>query len=495
MEKAVIALDLGTTGNRAIAFDKNGEIIYSAYKEFSQIHPKPAWVEQNPYDILNTAIKVLNETLEYCGSYNITSVGITNQRETSLVWNKKTGKPVYNAIVWQCRRTAPICENLSEHRKTIKEKTGLFLDPYFSATKIKWIIDNVGGAKKLEEKGELLFGTVDSWVLWNLTGGRVHATDASNASRTLLYNINTLKYDEELLEIFGINESMLPSVFASDYNFGSTEKKITGKSLPVIGILGDQQASLFAHSGFEKGIIKNTYGTGLFAMMETGNSIYVSDKLVSTVAWKLSKDVYYALEGSIFTGGEVIRFIRDNLSILKTADESSDIAKSLISNEGVYFVPALSGLGAPHWDPEARGLIIGLTGAAGKNHIIRAALESLAYQTKDVIVEFENILKIKFDSSKFKLRVDGKASENDFLMQFQSDILNMTVEKSAFTEMTAFGIAGLSAVSAGFWTDDMFRKFKKTEKIYNPLINDDLRNALYAKWQEAVLKSFKWSRT
>ena len=494
MEKAVIALDLGTTGNRAIAFDKNGEIIYSAYKEFPQLHPKPAWVEQNPYDILNTAVKVLNETLEFCGSYNITSIGITNQRETSVVWNKKTGKPVYNAIVWQCRRTAPICENLSEYCKTIKEKTGLFLDPYFSATKIKWILDNVGGAKKLEEKGELAFGTVDSWVLWNLTGGSVHATDASNASRTLLYNINTLKYDEELLEIFGVNERMLPLVFASDYTFGSTQKKITGKSIPVIGILGDQQASLFGHSGFEKGIIKNTYGTGLFVMMETGSGIYASDKLVATVAWKLGKDAYYALEGSIFTGGEVIRFIRDNLNILKSADESSDAAKSLISNEGVYFIPALSGLGAPYWDPDARGLIIGLTGASGKSHIVRAALESLAYQTKDVASEFENILKIKFDSSEFKLRVDGKASENDFLMQFQSDILNMTVEKAAFTEMTAFGIAGLSAVSAGFWTDDMFRGFKKTEKIYNPRIDDDLRNALYAKWREAVLKSLKWSQ-
>ncbi len=494
MEKAVIALDLGTTGNRAIAFDKNGEIIYSAYKEFPQLHPKPAWVEQNPCDILNTAVKVLNETLEYCGSYNIISIGITNQRETSVVWNKKTGKPVYNAIVWQCRRTAPICENLSEYRKTIKEKTGLFLDPYFSATKIRWILENVGGAKKLEEKGELAFGTVDSWVLWNLTGGSVHATDASNASRTLLYNINTLKYDEELLEIFGVNEPILPLVFASDYNFGSTQKKITGKSIPVIGILGDQQASLFAHSGFEKGIIKNTYGTGLFAMIETGSKIYPSDKLVATVAWKLGKDAYYALEGSIFTGGEVIRFIRDNLKILKSADESSDAAKSLISNEGVYFVPALSGLGAPYWDPDARGLIIGLTGAANKNHIIRAALESLAYQTKDVVIEFENILKIKFDLSKFKLRVDGKASENDFLMQFQSDILNIPLEKAAFTEMTAFGIAGLSAVSAGFWTDDMFRGFKKTEKIYNPRIDDDSRNALYAKWREAVLKSLKWSQ-
>lgn len=492
MKKAVIALDLGTTGNRAIAFDKNGGLIHSSYREFPQIHPKPAWVEQDPYDILNTAVKVLNETLEHCGSYEIVSLGITNQRETSVLWNKNTGKPVYNAIAWQCRRTAGTCKDLSEYRNLIKEKTGLFLDPYFSATKIKWVLDNVGGAKNIAEKGELLFGTVDSWVLWNLTGGSVHATDASNASRTLLYNINTLKYDEELLKIFEVKESMLPLVCDSNYDFGSTEKKITGKSIPVVGILGDQQASLFAHSGFEKGIIKNTYGTGLFAMIETGNRIYASDKLVATVAWKLDGEAHYALEGSIFTGGEIIRFIKDNLGIISSAAESSDAAKSVISNEGVYFVPALSGLGAPYWDPDARGLIIGLTGAANKNHIIRAALESLAYQTKDVVIEFENTLKSGFDLSKYKLRVDGKASENDFLMQFQSDILNMVVEKAGFTEMTAFGIAGLSAVSTGFWTDAMFRRFKKTEKIYNPQIGYNAGNALYAKWREAVLKSLKW---
>jgi len=493
MEKTVIALDLGTTGNRAIAFDKNGRLIHSSYREFPQIHPKPAWVEQNPFDILNTAVKVLNETVEYCRSYEIVSLGITNQRETSVVWDKNTGKPVYNAIVWQCRRTAGVCEDLSEYRKLIKEKTGLFLDPYFSATKIKWVLDNVDGAKNLAEKGDLIFGTVDSWVLWNLTGGSVHATDASNASRTLLYNINTLKYDEELLKIFGVKESMLPLVCDSNYNFGTAEKKITGKSIPIVGILGDQQASLFAHSGFEKGVIKNTYGTGLFAMIETGNKIYASDKLVATVAWKLDGETYYALEGSIFTGGEIVRFIKDNLGIINSAAESSDAAKSVTSNEGVYFVPALSGLGAPYWNPDARGLIIGLTGAADKNHIIRAALESLAYQTKDVVIEFGNTLKSGFDLSKYKLRVDGKVSENDFLMQFQSDILNMTVEKAGFTEMTAFGIAGLSAVGTGFWTDEMFRGFKKTEKIYSPRIEDNVRSVLYSKWREAVLKSLNWA--
>ena len=493
MEKAVIALDLGTTGNRAIAFNKNGEIICSSYYEFPQIHPKPAWVEQNPYDILDSAVKAFKETALKCASYEIVSAGITNQRETVILWNKKTGKPVYNAIVWQCRRTAKTCEDLSEYRELIKEKTGLFLDPYFSATKIKWIIDNVNGAKSLAEKGELAFGTVDSWILWNLTGGIVHATDASNASRTLLYNINTLKYDEDLLKIFDVEEAMLPQVYDSNHNFGYTKKEITGKSVQITGILGDQQASLFAHAGFEKGIIKNTYGTGLFAMVETGNRIYASNKLVATVAWKLNGEAYYALEGSIFTGGKIMHFIKDNLGIINSVQESSDAAKSIISNDGVYFVPALSGLGAPFWDPDARGLIIGLTGATTKKHIIRAALESLAYQTKDVVIEFENTLKSGFDLPKYKLRVDGKASENDFLMQFQSDILNMTVEKAGFTEMTAFGIAGLSAVTVGFWTASEFHGIKKIEKIYNPSMDDKTRNENYAKWQKAAAKSLKWA--
>ncbi len=492
MEKAVIALDLGTTGNRAIAFDKNGGIIHSSYSEFPQIHPKPAWVEQNPYDILNTAVKVLRETMEKCGSYEVVSLGITNQRETSAVWNKKTGKPVYNAIVWQCRRTAETCEELSEYRALIKEKTGLFLDPYFSATKIKWILDNVEGAKEQAERGELAFGTVDSWVLWNLTGGAVHATDATNASRTLLYNINTLKYDEELIEIFGVKKIILPEVCDSDYNFGSINKTIAGRAIPVTGILGDQQASLFAHAGFERGIIKNTYGTGLFVMIETGNRIYASERLVGTVAWKLGGNAYFALEGSIFTGGEVIRFIRDNLGLIKSASESDKAAKSVTDSAGVYFVPALSGLGAPYWDPFARGLIGGLTGAATKNHIVRAALESLAYQTKDVVAEFENTLKDGFDFSGCKLRVDGKASENDFLMQFQSDILNMTVEKTALTEMTAFGIAGLSGIASGFWTPAEFNGVKKIKKIYTPKMDEGTRKKSYALWRKAAEKSLKW---
>lgn len=493
MKKAVIALDLGTTGNRAIAFDKDARIIASAYYEFPQIHPKPAWVEQDPFAILNSALKALKETVEQCKPYEITSIGITNQRETVILWDKKTGKPAYNAIVWQCRRTARACEDLSDYKSLIKEKTGLFIDPYFSATKIKWIIDNVKGVKSRIEKGEIAFGTVDSWILWNLTGGKVHATDASNASRTLLYNIGTLCYDEALLKLFKVPESILPSVYDSNYNFGCTDKAVLGSAIPLIGILGDQQASLFAHGGVEKGIIKNTYGTGLFAMIETGGKIYSSDKLIATIAWKLDGRVYYALEGSIFTGGSVIGFLKDKLNFITDAAESSDIAKSLESNGGLYFVPALTGFGAPFWDPEARGLIIGITGAADKRHIVRAALESLAYQTKDVILEFKKALKNDLNLGGYKLRVDGKVSENDFLMQFQSDILNMAVEKTVFTEMTALGIASLSAVTTGFWTADELAGLKKIEKIYTPKMDDKTINSYYKKWQRAVKKSLKWA--
>jgi len=454
---------------------------------------RPSWVEQNPYDILSSALKVLRKTVEKCNSFEITSIGITNQRETAILWDKKTGKPVYNAIVWQCRRTAKACRDLLEYSNLIKAKTGLFLDPYFSATKIKWVIDNVDGVKNRMDKGEIAFGTVDSWILWNLTGGRVHSTDASNASRTLLYNINTLRYDEELLEIFGIPISMLPQVYDSNHNFGCTDKDIFGKSIPIIGILGDQQASLFAHGGFGTGVIKNTYGTGLFAMVETGNKIYNSDKLVATIAWKLDNVAYYALEGSIFTGGSIVRYVKDNFNFINYIHESSSMAQDLDSNGGVYFVPALAGLGAPFWDPGARGLIIGLTGATTKAHIVRAALESLAYQTKDVILEFKNALKNDINLSAYKLRVDGKASENEFLMQFQSDILNMIVEKTVFTEMTAFGVAGLSAITTGLWTVGEFYNLRRIGKTYIPEMDDKIRNDYYGKWRQAVTKSLKWA--
>ncbi|MHB8282561.1 MAG: FGGY family carbohydrate kinase, partial [bacterium] len=372
MEKCVIALDLGTTGNRSIAFDKKGKIISNFYYEFPQIFPAPAWVEQDPFDILNTALKSLQKTISFCKSknYDILSIGITNQRETAILWNKKTGKPVYNAIVWQCRRTENICENLKNYSELIKEKTGLFLDPYFSATKIKWIIDNVAGVKESILKNEILFGTVDSWILWNLTEEKNHFTDTSNASRTLLYNINTLKYDNELLNIFKIPENILPEVKSSSSIFGFLNPKYLKenftKRIPIIGILGDQQASLFAHASFDGGIVKNTYGTGLFVMAQSGKQPFKSDKLVSTIAWTIEDETYYAVEGSIFTGGALINWLKDGLKIIKSYSETDKSAKKLNSNEGVYFVPALSGLGAPYWNSSARGMIIGITGKTTK---------------------------------------------------------------------------------------------------------------------------------
>lgn len=485
-EKAVIALDLGTTGNRAIAFNGKGSIICESYYEFPQIYPKPAWVEQNPFDILNSSVTALKDAIEKCGSFEIISIGITNQRETAILWNGKSGKPVYNAIVWQCRRTAETCRKLSGLGKEIKEKTGLFLDPYFSATKIGWIFDNVDGVRAMAEKGELLFGTVDSWILWNLTGGKAHATDASNASRTLLFNINSMEYDRELLDIFKVPDSILPEVLDSDAQFGLTLKEITGYPIPVVGILGDQQASLFAHAGFERGVIKNTYGTGLFVMAETGPAIYNPERLIATVAWKARGQTVYALEGSIFTGGDAIRFIKNNFGFLDSVSESSDIAKSLNSCEGVYFVPALSGLGAPYWAPNARGIITGLTAAADGRHIVRAALESMAYGTRDVIEEFARSTKGFVDKRSSVLRVDGKASENEFLMQFQADMLGMPLQKASFTEMTAFGIAGLSATATGFWTDGEFRGFRRIEKTYNPSMPAAVCDELYLGWNKAV---------
>ncbi len=488
MEKYIVVLDLGTTGNRAIVFDRKGRVTAKSYYEFPQIYPKPGWVEENPVDILNTAVKALNDVIMHVGAENILSMGITNQRETVVLWNKNTGKPVYNAIVWQCRRTKQMCDDLRRHRDFIKKKTGLFLDPYFSATKIKWLIDNVSGVKDDIRKGDVIFGTVDSWILWNLTARKVHATEVTNASRTLLLNIKTLKYDPDLLDIFDIPDNILPEVKNSDALFGLTDKNITGKEIPVTAILGDQQASLFAHGGFNTGVIKNTYGTGLFVMTQSGEELIASDKLISTVAWMLNGRTYYALEGGVFAGGAVIQWLRDGLKLIKSPDETALRANVVKSNEGVYFVPALSGLGAPYWDPDARGLIIGITGGTTADHIIRAALESMCYSTKDIIYEFESLM-----GSGHKLRVDGKASENDFLMQFQADILNMTVEKPAITEMTAYGVAGMAGISAGFWTIDEFLDLLKIEKNYIPSIDEKTRDKYYNRWQKAVRRAFKWT--
>jgi len=489
-KKVVLAIDLGTTGNRVIAFSKDGDILAKSYYEFPQIFPKPGWVEHNPMDIWNTTRKALLDVVGSVGAENIEAIGITNQRETTILWDKKTGKPIYNAIVWQCRRTAPMCEALQEHAELIKQKTGLFLDPYFSATKIKWILENVKGAREKAASGDLAFGTVDTWILWNLTGGKMHATEPSNASRTLCYNIHTLKFDEELLRIFEIPSAILPEVKESGAVFGHTTKGLFGREVPISGILGDQQAAFFAHGGWQEGIIKNTYGTGLFVVTSTGDRVPNSGKLVNTIAWKIAGKTTYALEGSVFIGGAAIQWLRDGLGILKSAAESEPLATSVPDTGGVYFVPALAGLGAPYWDPSARGTLLGITRGTGPAHIVRAALEALAYQTKDVIEEMQRVV----SGQPFKkLAVDGGAAKNNFLMQFQADILPMQVERPVVTETTAFGAAGLAGMTIGFWTQEEFLEVRKIERRFDPVMDNRTREAFYHKWKEAVQRALNWA--
>jgi len=488
--KAVLAIDLGTTGNRVIAFSKEGKILAKSYYEFPQIFPKSGWVEHNPFDILNTTKKALKDVISLVGIDNVVSIGITNQRETTILWNKRTGEPVYNAIVWQCRRTKSICDELSKYSSIVKKKTGLPLDPYFSATKIKWVIENIKGVKKQIEKGDILFGTVDTWILWNLTGRKIHATEPSNASRTLCYNIHKMDYDDELLKIFDLPRYIFPEVKESGCHFGNTDKKIMGKEIPITGILGDQQASLFAQGGWEKGVVKNTYGTGLFIMTSTGKDLTDSGRLVNTVAWKIDGEVSYAIEGSIFIGGSCIQWLRDGLKIIKSSTDTETMAKALESNEGVYFVPALVGLGAPYWDPTARGMIIGITRGTRQEHFARAALESIAYQTRDVIEEMERITKIRFK----KLRVDGGATQNNFLMQFQADILNIIIEKPLLIETTALGAAGISGIVAGFWNRKEFFNARKVDKIFIPKMDENKRNFYYSQWGKAVKRAIHWAK-
>ncbi|RKX97843.1 MAG: glycerol kinase [Spirochaetes bacterium] len=487
-QKVVLAIDLGTTGNRVIAFSKEGKIIAKSYYEFSQIFPQPGWVEHDPCEILETTFKALRDVIKIVGVENIVSIGITNQRETTVLWDKTTGEPVYNAIVWQCRRTEELCKDLKGYKDIVKEKTGLFLDPYFSATKIKWIMENISGVKGKVDKNKILFGTPETWVLWNLTGRKSHFTEPSNASRTLLFNINSLQFDNELLKIFGIPKNILPEVKDSNSLFGYTDKKITGKEIPITGILGDQQASLFAHCGWEEGSIKATYGTGIFVMINTLNKSFKSETLLTTVAWKIDEEVNYALEGSIFMGGASIQWLRDNMKILKTASDSEQMANSLKDNEGVYFVPALQGLGAPYWDPEARGLIIGLTRKTTKENIVRAALEALAYQVRDVVEEVRNVFQDKFKV----LRVDGGACVNNFLMQFQADILNLPIERPKITETTALGAAGISGISSRFWTKEEFKNIREIDKIFVPSMDKQKSDYYYFKWKDAVKRSFNW---
>lgn len=486
MDPVVIALDLGTTGNRAIAFNASGDIVASSYYEFAQYFPHPAWVEHNPMELWASAERALTDVLTDIGNRSILCMGITNQRETTVVWDKETGLPLHNAIVWQCRRTTERCHELALHAPLIKEKTGLFLDPYFSATKLEWLLNNIPEVQDAITNKKACFGTIDSWVLYKLTEGKVHATDVSNASRTMLFNITTLTWDSDLLDLFHIPYHILPKVYDSDAYFG--EAICLNRKIPIHAIIGDQQAALFAQCGRNKHHIKNTYGTGLFLVANTGTSIINTDTLISTIAWKIKGELHYALEGSVFIGGSLIQWLRDGLELIQSSQESEDHANSVPTNDDIYFVPALSGLGAPYWDPKARGTVFGLTRGTKKAHIIRAALESLAFQTKDITEEIKRHLSYPFSS----LKADGGAVHNHFLMQFQSDILNLPVTIPAITEATAFGAAAIAGIKTGFWTENDIAQINTTTKTYTPTLSTTSIDSLYSKWKKAVYLARQW---
>nr|WP_236912643.1 glycerol kinase GlpK [Clostridium sp. Cult1] len=495
VKKYVMALDQGTTSSRAIIFNHEGEIIQVAQKEFTQYYPKPGWVEHDPMEIWGTQSGVLREVLETAGIRpdEIAAIGITNQRETTVVWDKNTGKPIYNAIVWQCRRTANICDELKAKglEDYIRENTGLVIDAYFSGTKIKWILDNVEGAREKAEKGELLFGNMDTWLIWNLTRGKVHVTDYSNASRTMIYNIKELKWDEKMLEELGIPAAMLPEVRPSSEIYGVTDPQtLGGAKIPISGIAGDQQAALFGQACFEPGMAKNTYGTGCFMLMNTGEEAVTSKNgLLTTIAWGVDGMVEYALEGSIFVAGAVIQWLRDELHLITHAKDSEYFASQEKDNNGVYLVPAFVGLGAPYWDMYARGTIVGLTRGANKNHIIRAALESIAYQTRDVLEAMQEDSGIDLQD----LRVDGGAVANNFLMQFQSDILGVPVHRPEIIETTALGAAYLAGLAVGFWSDkEEITKRWSVDRVFETEMEDEEKERLYKGWKKAVERSHKW---
>ena len=497
MSKYIMALDAGTTSNRCILFNKKGQIISVAQKEFTQYFPKPGWVEHDANEIWSSQLGVAVEAMAKIDATanDIAAIGITNQRETTIVWDKNTGEPIYNAIVWQCRRTSEICDELKEKgsEKLIKDKTGLILDAYFSATKIKWILDNVEGAREKAENGELLFGTVDTWLIWNLTRGKVHVTDYTNAARTMLYNIKELKWDDEILEILDIPKSMLPDVKPSSYIYGHTDEgMLSGAQIPIAGCAGDQQAALFGQTCFEEGSAKNTYGTGCFMLMNTGENIVESKHgLLTTIAWGVDGKVEYALEGSIFIGGASIQWLRDELRVLYDAKQSEFYANSVKDTNGVYVVPAFAGLGAPYWDMYARGAIMGLTRGANRAHLVRATLESIAYQVKDVLnaMQEDSGLKLK------DLRVDGGASSNNFLMQFQSDILDVNIDRPKVVETTALGAAYLAGLAVEFYNNkDEIKKSWIIDREFIPNMSDDKRNLLYKGWKKAVSRSLLWAK-
>ncbi len=488
MGKYIMALDQGTTSSRCIIFNKQGKIISSAAKEFSQYFPDNGWVEQDPNEIWASQFGVMMEAFAQAGieAEDIDSIGITNQRETTIVWDKTTGEPVYNAIVWQCRRTAPMIKELKEegYESTVKSKTGLILDPYFSATKIQWILNNVDGARKKADAGELLFGTVDTWLIYKLTGGKIHATDYTNASRTMLFNIHTLQWDKELLTKFNIPEAMLPEVHESSHIYGYTKNSIFGGRIPIAGVAGDQQAALFGQCCFEQGLAKNTYGTGCFLLMNTGNKAVESKHgLLTTIAIGTDGNVAYALEGSVFVAGAAIKWLRDDMHLIENVIETETLAKSVKDSNGVYVVPAFTGLGAPYWDAYARGAVFGLTRGTTKAHFVRAVVESLAYETYDVIKAMEEDCGISLS----KLRVDGGASANEFLLQFQSDILGTDIQKPEVIESTALGAAYLSGLATHYYKDtEEIKSNWNLQREYKPLISEQKRCECIAGWRDSV---------
>jgi glycerol kinase len=496
MKKYVMALDAGTTSNRCILFNEKGEICSMAQKEFTQYFPKPGWVEHDANEIWSTQLGVAVEAMSKIGATaaDIAAIGITNQRETTIVWDKKTGEPVYHAIVWQCRRTSEYCDYLKEKGlvDTFRQKTGLVIDAYFSGTKLKWILDHVEGARERAKRGELLFGTVETWLIWKLTKGRVHVTDYSNAARTLLYNIQELCWDEEILEELQIPRCMLPEVKPSSCVYGEADAAFFGGAIPIGGAAGDQQAALFGQTCFEPGEAKNTYGTGCFLLMNTGEKpIFSKNGLVTTIAWGLDGKVNYALEGSIFVAGAAIQWLRDEMHLIDSAEDSEYMASKVPDTNGCYVVPAFTGLGAPHWDQYARGTIVGITRGVNKYHIIRATLESLAYQTNDVLQAMKADSGIELAT----LKVDGGASANNFLMQTQSDIINAPVKRPRCVETTAMGAAYLAGLAVGYWADkEEVRKNWSIDRTFHPQIEETERNRKVEGWNKAVKYSFGWAK-
>lgn len=496
MSKYILAIDQGTTSTRAFLFNKNAEIVSKSQKEFTQYYPKPGWVEHNPEEIWNSTQSVINSVMKKADikPFEIDSIGITNQRETTVIWDKNTGEPIYNAIVWQCRRTSETCRNLKNkgYEDLFKKKTGLLLDPYFSGTKIKWILDNVKGARKKAKENKVIFGTIDSYLIWKLTGGKVHVTDYTNASRTLLYNIFELKWDKELLEIMEVPSNILPTVKSSSEIYGYTDKNIFfGQHIPISGIAGDQQAATFAQGCYEKGMAKTTYGTGAFMLMNIGEKpVYSDNGLLTTIAWGYNGKITYALEGSIFNAGSAIKWLKDELHLLDEASDSEYFASKVKDSDGVYFVPGFTGLGAPYWNPEVRGTLVGLTRGSSKNHIIRATLEALVFQSKDLI---EAMLEDSGLSLK-KMKVDGGVVNNDLIMQLLADMIDTEVERPLNTETTVTGAAYLAGLATNFWSDlDELNNKRRVDKLFKPDIVDSLRTKKYTNWKKAVDAALYWS--